>query len=119
MIRYFANSDQTYWGGYDGPDSASVVPADAIEVPSPPPVPHCLWDGATWVPDAAAEDAAKDQAATATLNTPINKLLRDLCWDIEQRLRAAGQDSSLTDVAAAATKADYTAALKDRIKAAS
>lgn len=116
MTQYFANSDNTYWGGYDGPDASSVVPADAVEVPEPPAGDHCLWTGAAWVPDGAAEDSAKDQAATDELNTPINKVLRDLLWDLEQRLRAAGQDSTLPDVAAAATQGDYTGVLKDRVK---
>lgn len=114
--KFYAAADSSYWGCYDGPDPSSVVPADALEVPEPPPGLHCLWDGAAWVLDAAAEDAANDQAATAELNTPINKVLRDLLWDLEQRLRAAGQDSTLPDVAAAATQGDYTGVLKDRVK---
>lgn len=118
MTLYFANSDNTYWGGYDGLDSASVVPADAVEVPAPPPTAHCLWNGSAWVLDGAAEESAKDQSATDQINTPVNKLLRDLLWDLEQRLRAAGQvTSDNPDITAATTKDDYTAALKTGLKA--
>jgi len=116
---HYAAADDTYWGSYDGPDPAAIVPAGAIEVPLPPPGPCHLWDGAAWQPDPTAEDARKDGDANVTLNTPINKVLRDLLWDLEQRLRAAGQDSTHADVAAAGAKNDYTAVLKDRVKAAS
>ena len=116
MTRFFANADGTYWGGYQGPNAATAVPSDVTEVPHPPPGPHHLWNGSAWQFDATADDAANDSDATVRLNTPINKVLRDVFWDLEQRLRALGRDSALADVAAATTKGAYTTALKGRVK---
>ena len=61
-------------------------------------------------------DSQRDSSATITLNTPINKTLRDVLWDIELRLRAAGQLSADPDIAAAATKPDYAGVLKNIVK---
>ena len=61
-------------------------------------------------------DSQRDSSATITLNTPINKALRDVLWDIELRLRAAGQLSADPDIAAAATKAAYAGVLKNIVK---
>ena len=86
------------------------------------------WLGPDPQPDQAAIDQAvadfaavkdeilSDRRATADLATPINKALRDLLLDIEQRLRAAGQTSTLPDIAAATNKAEYTGALKTIVK---
>lgn len=117
MTKFYANADGSYWGGYDGPRAEDYVPADAVEVPSPAPSPHHRWQNDAWELDAASEEADKNTDATVKLNTPINKVLRDLYWDIEGRLRALGQDADLDDVRAATTKAEYTAVLKERVKA--
>ena len=61
-------------------------------------------------------DSQRDSSATITLNTPLNKALRDIFWDIEVRLRAAGQASGNPDIAAAATKAAYAGVLKNIVK---
>ncbi len=80
------------------------------------------WDGAVGVRAATAQElidydnANRDVRATTNLDTAINKTLRDLLLDIEQRLRAAGQISIIPDIAAATNKAEYRAALKDIIK---
>ncbi len=80
------------------------------------------WDGATGVRAATAQeradydDAAADKRAAGSLNTPVNKTLRDVLLDIEQRLRALGEISSLPGIAAANNPAKYTAALKNIAK---
>jgi len=80
------------------------------------------WDGAVGVRAATAQelidfdDAARDKQVTADMDMAINKTLRDLLLDIEQRLRAAGQNSALPDIAAATNKAEYTTALKEIVK---
>ena len=61
-------------------------------------------------------DAHKDSEATIVLNTPINKALRDIFWDIEERLRLAGQVSGNPDIAAAGTKNAYAGVLKALVK---
>ncbi len=79
------------------------------------------WDGATGVRAATAQelddfdDADKDIRAAGDLGNAINKTLRDLLLDIEQRLRSGG-DSTIPDIAAATNKAEYTAALKMIVK---
>ena len=81
------------------------------------------WDGATGTRAAttgemdAYDDAVKDAAATIDLSKPVTVVLRDILWDIELRLRAAGQTSAESDIAAAADKTAYTQALKTRVKA--
>ena len=80
------------------------------------------WDGATGVRVATVQeladfdDAAQDRQAAANLDMALNKALRDLLLDIEQRLRAAGQTSTLPGIAAATNKAEYTTALKKVVK---
>lgn len=80
------------------------------------------WDGAIDVRAATAQeladyDDAKNEAlASVALAMAINKALRDLLLDIEQRLRAAGQTSTLPDIAAATNQVQYTTALKDIVK---
>ncbi len=80
------------------------------------------WDGFLGVRAATAQELADhdeahlESSATANISTPLNKTLRDLLLDIEQRLRAAGETSTLPDIAAATNKAQYTAALKDIVK---
>ncbi len=46
----------------------------------------------------------------------VNKTIRDALWDIELRLRAAGQLSNDANIAAAVTKANYTGVLKSIVK---
>ncbi len=80
------------------------------------------WDGAVGVRAATAgeltdfDDAVQDKKAVAALDMAINMAIRDLLLDIEQRLRAAGQTSTLPDIAAANTKPEYNTALKTLIK---
>ncbi len=80
------------------------------------------WDGATGTRAATAQeltdydDADRDARSATDLDAAINKALRDLLLDIEQRLRAAGQTSTLPDIAVATNKAEYTGAIKDIIK---
>ena len=80
------------------------------------------WDGAVGVRPATAQELAdfddteNEKTASAVLATPLNLTLRDVLLDIEQRLRAAGQTSTLTDIAAATNQAEYTAALKTILK---
>ena len=59
-----------------------------------------------------ASDVEGDARAGHDLNTPLNKTLRDIFLDLEIRLRAAGQTSSLPGIAAATDPAEYTAALR-------
>ena len=80
------------------------------------------WDGvgglraATALELADFDDVARDKRAAANLDMALNKALRDLLLDIEQRLRAAGQTSTLPDIAAATNKTEYTTALKTVVK---
>lgn len=80
------------------------------------------WDGATGVRNATAQEladqdnVARDDSAAASLNTAVNKAIRDILLDIEQRLRAAGQTSGISSIAAATTQAEYTAALREIVK---
>ncbi len=80
------------------------------------------WDGAVGIRAATPQeladydDADRDTRAAADLDAAINKSLRDLLLDIEQRLRAAGQNSTIPDIAAATNQAEYTAALKEIVK---
>lgn len=80
------------------------------------------WDGGSGVRLATAleldnfDDAAKEKIAAVDLDEAINKALRDLLLDIEQRLRAAGQTSTLPDIAAATNVSQYTNALKTIVK---
>ncbi len=80
------------------------------------------WDGALGVRSATSQeltdfdDVLAETDAANTLDAAINKTLRDLFLDIEQRFRAVGQTSTLPDIAAANTKSEYTAALKARVK---
>ena len=74
------------------------------------------WDGAAWQIDVVANEDRKDQAATGRLNTPVNRTLVDLLWDLEQRMRAAGQTSSIPEIAAAADKATYKVEGKNIVK---
>lgn len=80
------------------------------------------WDGALGVRAATAQelsdvvDARVTKTVDATLASPLNLTLRDLLLDIEQRLRDAGHNSTLPDIAGAGDKAEYTAALKKILK---
>ncbi len=56
-----------------------------------------------------------DRAGLA-LDMAINKALRNLLFDIESRLRAVGQTSTLVNIAAAGNQAEYRAALKDIVE---
>jgi len=77
-----------------------------------------VWES-TVIPKAtlAAEIAniaeyRKGLYAEGDLNTPLNKTLRDLLLDIEQRLRGAGQTSTIPSIAAATNTAEYKSAVK-------
>ncbi len=86
------------------------------------------WDGPDPQPNQTAidqalvdyavvkDDVLSERQASADLATAVNKALRDLLLDIEQRLRAAGQNSTLSGIAAATNKAEYSAALKTIVK---
>ncbi len=60
----------------------------------------------------AREDAERKTISGADLGTALNKTLRDLLLDIEQRLRAAGQNSNIQDIANAGNKNEYLQALR-------
>lgn len=62
------------------------------------------------------DDLRREQQANDDLDMAVNKTVRDALWDMELRLRAAGQTSNDANIAAAMTKADYTAVLKDVVK---
>ena len=93
-----------------------------IDVVDKPDVRLDRWDGATGIRAATQQetddldDAKIDAKSEAKLNSPLNKTLRDLFLDIEQRLRAAGQTSTISDIAAATNPAEYKTALKKIIK---
>lgn len=80
------------------------------------------WDGDLGVRPATAQEIAdetgvqNEATAGTALNTPLNKALRDIYWDMEQRLRALGSDSSFPAVVSETTKGGYTTALKDILK---
>ncbi len=59
--------------------------------------------------DAVAE---KNTKSASDLGTALNKTLRDLLLDIEQRLRAAGQTSNIQDIADASNQTEYLQALR-------
>lgn len=68
-------------------------------------------------PAPAQIDAAKQLLAQQKVDDAIHRVVRDALWDIELRLRAAGQASAAPDIAAVADKNAYTAALVARVKA--
>ncbi len=80
------------------------------------------WDDGTGIRAATQQelddfDAADvEKRAEGDLNTPLNKALLDMFLDIEQRLRAAGQNSTISEIAAATNKAEYKTAVKDIYK---
>lgn len=83
----------------------------------PAPGPFHTYDGSAWIYDPALEEAAKDAKATGSLGTPVNRVLRDVLWDLEQRLESLGASTAIPELAGAAGKAAYGAALKDLVKA--
>ena len=120
----FEKASETFTGKFS---RWSDIPHDTgthieIEVDTEPDVRLDRWDGATGIRVATAQeladhdDALLESRAASNLDAAINKAIRDLLLDIEQRLRAAGETSTLPDIAAANNKAEYTAALKDIVK---
>lgn len=79
------------------------------------------YDGGVFTPPyqptPAEIEAAKQLRAQQIIDDAIHKVVRDALWDIELRLRAAGQASAAPDIAAAVDKTEYTAALVARVKA--
>ena len=120
----FDRTTGLYTGNWSSHDDIPHDPATHIQIvlAAPPDPRSDRWDGANGVRPATAQELAdidegeKDKTAGAQLAMPLNLALRDLLLDIEQRLRAAGQTSTLPGIAAAANKADYTAALKQIVK---
>ena len=120
----FERATGLYTGSYAMRDDLAHDEATHIQLTLPD-VPNRRterWDGALDVRDATAQeladfdDADRDTRAAADLDAAVNKALRDLLLDIEQRMRAAGQTSALSGIAAATNKAEYTAALKAVVK---
>ncbi len=114
-------------GPYIGGTSFDDLPHDSathiqLTLPDYPDRRTDRWDGASGTRPAtpaeldAFDDADRDARASVNLDAAINKALRDLLLDIEQRMRAAGQTSTLPDIAAATNKSEYTAALKEIVK---
>ena len=116
----FDRSTNLYVGSWRSHDDIPHDSATHVQIilDVPPDPRSDRWDGATGIRPAAAQEladfdaTANDKTATSTLATPLNLALRDVLLDIEQRLRAAGQTSTLPDIAAATNKAEYKAALK-------
>lgn len=104
------------------PDYDSQTQA-LVELPDFPDRRLDRWDGSTGIRSATAQeisdydDDGKDEEATAALASAENVVLRDILWDQELRLRAAGQPSAEADILAATTKGEYTQVLKVRVKA--
>lgn len=71
-------------------------------VPPPGDLRCPTWDGTQWVEDGDKVAAEMDDQAARGLGTPTNRALAALLWDLETRLRAAGQASTLAAVAAVA-----------------
>ncbi len=120
----FRRSDSLYVRKYTNEGS---IPHDssthiAIDVSEMPDARLHRWDGATGVRVATQpetsdlDETAFENESVAKVNTPINKTIRDLLMDIEVRLRAAGQTSSIPDIAAASNKSEYQTALKEILK---
>ncbi|MDH3230472.1 MAG: hypothetical protein OEN55_11830 [Alphaproteobacteria bacterium] len=65
---------------------------------------------------AALAIARKSNDASLGLNTPVNKTLRDVLWDIELRLRGLNAVSADAGIAAADTRAAYTQELKKAVE---
>ena len=120
----FERATKLYTGNFSRWDDITHDPATQVQItlPSHPDRRTERWDGAAGTRAATAQeladydDADRDARAAADLDAALNKTLRDLLLDIEQRLRAAGQNSTLTDIAAAGNQAEYTAALKQIVK---
>ena len=124
MIKcIFDQANGQYVGGsrHDIPeyDSGTQV---LVELPDFPDRRTERWDGASGVRAATAQEMADyddneaDAKAQLSLAQPVNVVLRDVLWDAELRLRAAGQVSGEADIEAATSKTDYTQALKARVK---
>lgn len=65
---------------------------------------------------AELDDLRREQQANDDLDMAVNKTVRDALWDMELRLRAAGQMSNDADIVAATTRAEYTTVLRDVVK---
>ena len=64
-------------------------------------------------------DSQRDSSATITLNTPINKTLRDVLWAYAKAMRTGATVTDIVDIDTAVTnnsKAEFTAALKNIVK---
>lgn len=111
LKTYYHSATGKYLGSYEGPEADNPYAGhDSVDG---------SFGGLTKllagivVADPDVETAAKDAQAAAVLDRAINKTLRDVLLDLEQRLRAAGLTSTLPDIAAATNKAEYRAALKE------
>lgn len=118
----FRRSSGLYESGSSGPIDYDAGTHVEIILPDYPDPRLVRWDGATGTRPATApeisdhDEAGKDAEAAAALAKAENVVTRDILWDQELRLRAAGQASAEADLAAAATKGAYTQALKARVK---
>lgn len=101
-----------------GTDEISFFVAEDI-----PDLDAVRWNGDTETPAlrvATAQEMVDDTTNTKTnqamgeLNTPLNKTLRDVLWDLEERARAAGQPSSIAEIAAVSdgNRSGYTQELR-------
>lgn len=78
MMRYYADEQGSYLGGWD-----AIPPAGAIEVPFPPDDARQVWDGVQWgpVPAVVPERVTMRQARLALLGA-------ELLDDVESALSA-------------------------------
>ncbi len=113
LVENFIEYDPA--GDYDpGPGRSLVDLLSGAEIGG-------TWNGTSFDPkppiDPGVLDAIRDGQAQQKVDDAVHKVVRDLFFDVERRLRALGADSFEADIAAATNLAEYTAALKARVKA--
>ncbi len=118
----FDKVGKQYAGRWANLDPIPHDPATQVvieDVASPPSKRTDRWDGATSVraataPEIAVFDRALSRERTkAALDTRLGKVLSIVLFDMEQRLRAAGQLSSLPGMAAVDSADEYADAILD------
>lgn len=90
MTRWFVDANGVYLGGFEVPEGAEPNwPADAIEVPSPPPDGRMRWQGGIWVsPLPSADDVRAEAQRRIIVRTGARSLEHCMLQQLNALMRA-------------------------------